>query len=120
VVIYKSATSAGRKSIIEIINGVHGESVGYLTGLNGQLVPIYGNSKADWLDALIRAVGPIPQPPDFGLGGQLIPVTNDKGFLTGYTYDPSGDELNTAKASAYASVVAAWSKRAELILGAAK
>jgi hypothetical protein len=109
------------KPAIEIINGTHfGSAIGYLTDPDGKYVPIYSDSATDLVDAMTRAIGPLPSPPEFGVGGALRPITNEKGFVTSYTYDPAGDELNKAKAAAYSERVKAWNARAAAIQDAVK
>jgi hypothetical protein len=101
--------------VIEIINGDRGESIGYLPGPNGTLVPIYGTTPRDWLDARLRCIGEPPQPHELGLGGGLLTITDNKGFITGYTYDPSGDEQNKADIAKFQAELQAWTARADII-----
>jgi hypothetical protein len=101
---------------IEIINGIHrSEAIAYLPGPDKTLVPLYDDSPAAWLDALLQCIGDVPMPPAAGLGGHLTPITDEKGYVNGYTYDQSGDEANRVAADNYRAILQTWNARAETI-----
>jgi len=107
---------------ILIINGPHtGEPIGRLTDPDGNTVLVWSDSGPDLVAAMIAAIGPIPQPPQLGLGGSLQVASFDAhGFPASYIYNPAGDEVNTALAAMYASKVSAWNARAATIQEAVK
>jgi len=107
----------------EIWNGPHqGQPVGELPAFDGGIVLVWSYGPADILSAMIRAVGPIPEPPALLVNGQFMVVRqfdaskplSDAGPPQ-VVYDPSQDEANKAIAAMYAAEVEAWNKRAELI-----
>lgn len=106
---------------MEIWNGPHNKpSVGELTGPNGEIISIWSYEPADLVLAMTRAIGPVPEPQAFGLGGQIHafypdptnPFSDKPPVLM---YDPSGDVINKAIADEYASKVSAWNARATAI-----
>jgi hypothetical protein len=99
-----------------IINGFdHGTAIGYLTDPDGNIVPVRSRDPVDLIAATIRAIGTIPLPPQFGLGGQLVPILDMHGMPVSYTYDPSGDEVNKDELAAYQTRVSAWNARAAIV-----
>jgi hypothetical protein len=101
-----------------IINGPHGESIGTLTGLDGSLIPIWSDSPADLLQAMLAAIGPLPEFDGLGIGG-TFEVTGQTGegihALPVYTYNPAGDVQNQTAVAAFTAKVTAWNARAAAI-----
>jgi hypothetical protein len=107
----------------EIWNGPHRDQpVGELPAADGGVVLVWSYEPSDILGAMIKAVGPIPPPPEILIGGHfevfrqfdLAKPISDAGPPV-VVYDPSQDEVNKAIASEYASQVEAWNTRAKLI-----
>ena len=108
--------------VIDIWNGTHhGTPIGYLPSLDGGRVPVWGSDALSLSTAAMEAIGPIPQPPEFGLGGEVVVVQgreDSRGNLLDppqVVYNPAGDVINQAKAQEFASTVAAWNQRAQSI-----
>ena len=108
-----------------IINGSHvGFGLGTIPGPDGTLVVIWSDSHADVLAAMLHAIGPIPQPPAMGLGGEVVvvyPAHPESPMYSGtpqLLYNPAGDVQNQTAAAEYAALVSAWNARAAVVQAA--
>lgn len=121
----RETIAAYNHKIPEIWNGPHGpgeEPVGQLPAADGGIVLVWSYKPSDIMTAMIKAIGPIPPPPEILIGGHfeefrqfdLSKPLSDAGPPV-VVYDPSQDETNKTIASEYASQIEAWNKRAEVI-----
>lgn len=100
----------------DIWNGWHHneQPVGSFRGSHGEIIDIYPGA-AGMIGAMLQAIGPIPPPSEFGLGGHVEYYTSQDGMPGGGTvqamYNPSGDVINQGLAAEYASVISAWNAR---------
>ena len=108
-------------TVVDIWNGPHNKLPdGELAGPNGEIISIWSREPADLILAMTRAIGPIPEPAAFGLGGRIHafypdPTNPFSAQPPVLMYDPSGDVINQAIAAEYASKVSAWNTRAAAI-----
>jgi hypothetical protein len=110
----------------DIWNGPHhGEGVGTLPSSTGGQVVIWSWSPGDVMKAAMEAIGPLPVPSSFGLGGEVVVVpgrTDSHGNQMdppSVIYNPSGDVINQGMAQNFQNQVVAWNERAGLIQGMA-
>ncbi len=103
---------------IIIENGTHtGPSLGVIPGPDGTLVQVWGLDNFALSVAMLAAIGPIPHPAEFGMGGSVVmtPWDPEGGTPPQLMYNPAGDVINTTKGSEYDSLIKAWNERAECI-----
>jgi hypothetical protein len=107
--------------MVEIWNGPHNQPpVGTLEGPNGELINVWSYEPADLILAMQRAIGPIPEPQAFGLGGHVEAFYSDptnpfSSQPPQLIYNPAGDVINQQIGAEYASKVQAWNARAQAI-----
>ena len=109
---------------IIIVNGPYdNEPIGRLTALDGHTVIIWDKTPAALLAAMTDAIGPKPDPVDYGLGGEMVETGRTaggpwgEGFVT-YTYNPAGDVLNTAKVAEFTALVNLYVAKVQAIQAA--
>ena len=102
----------------EIVGQPKGEPIGRLHDLDGNTILIRSDNPVDLMDAALAAIGPLPKPPDLGLGGvlEISGSTDEKFFrVPQYTYNPAGDVINQQLVAGYTAKVQAWNQRATAI-----
>ena len=104
-----------------IHNGDHtDEPLGRLTGLDGRIILIWSKEPTELLSAMIEAIGPLPDPVSYGVGGYMeetgaATVGPWGKVVSTYTYNPAGDVINQAKATEFAALVTAYNARVQAI-----
>jgi hypothetical protein len=98
----------------------HGGSIGELPLLNGGFVRVWSTSPVDVANAVMQAIGPIPSPPDFGMGGEVAVFKDETATGTNLgppqlVYSPAGDVINQAMAQEFQAQMSAWNTRAGVI-----
>jgi hypothetical protein len=106
----------------DIWNGPHhGEGVGTFPSSTGGQVVIWSWSPGDVMKAAMEAIGPVPDPPSMGLGGEVVVVGGRIDWQGNemdppqVIYNPAGDVINQSKAAEFAAQITAWNTRATMI-----
>ena len=109
---------------MDIWNGPHHNEtpIGNIRGPSGELITIWSDKPVYLLDAMIRAIGALPNPQEFGMGGHVEVIYDHDSPVAGsppqVIYNPAGDVINQGIANEYASKVSAWNARAAAIQAA--
>jgi hypothetical protein len=105
-----------------IYNGPHvGDPVGQLPAPDGGIVLVWSYEPADVVSAMMRAIGPVPEPPPLVEGGHVevyYSHSEENPFdlsCPQLIYNQAGDQVNETLAKLYESKVVAWNARAAII-----
>jgi hypothetical protein len=89
---------------------------GRITAFDGHTILLWSSKPEELLSVMIEAIGPMPDPVAFGLGGQMEVSGMSSGGPWGdgipeYTYNPGGDVLNQSLAAEFTARVTVYNAR---------